>query len=709
MCERTRSSTLSLLAVAGLLFSLQTATAESDRADAADRQRSALHWAFQKPVEPALPPINNSLWPRSPIDVFVLRRLEESGLAPSPVADRHLLIRRTTFSLTGLPPTTEEIAAFVADQAPGAYARVVDRLLASPHYGEHWGRHWLDVARYADSNGLDENAAHANAWRYRDYVIRAFNEDKPYDAFVQEQLAGDLLPADEPSALNEQLIATGFLSLGPKVLAEVDKTKMEMDIIDEQMDTLGKALLGLSFGCARCHDHPFDPISVEDYYALAGIFKSTQTIETFKTIARWHENKLFDRAYLNDMKTFEVELAVRRAAVENLLADATAALQKQLGAGAALPAEPEESFSPETRAELKRRREAVSSFEQTEPQPPRAMGVQDGQATDLSIHIRGDHLTLGEKVPRGIPKFLARRGYPPIEDKASGRLELARDLSSLENPLLARVIVNRVWRWHFGRGLVASTENFGTTGDRPTHPQLLDWLAVKFMQDGWSIKRLHRLIMLSAVYQMASDYDATSFAVDPENRLLWRARIRRLTAEELRDAMLAVSGRLDATTGGPSIETENFALIFDHTSKDTTTYHDACRSVYLPVIRNHLHDSFTLFDYNGASVPNGNRSTTTVASQALYLMNSGFVREASGRLANRALALDFQSDRQRVDWLYRLTAGRPATEFEVSQAIGHLRRYQQLVDQKRNKQSRRDAWHSLCQAFLMSNEFVYVR
>jgi len=687
---------------AGKLGKMPSATARQGGLD----ETAAQHWAFQPPVEPVLPAVKNSTWPRSPIDVFVLHRLEESGLAPMPAADRHMLIRRATFDLIGLPPTLEEIEAFVNDQAPGAFARVVDRLLASPHYGPRWGRHWLDVARYADSNGLDENAAQANAWRYRDYVIESLNADKPFNLFVKEQLAGDLLASDDPQIRNQQLIATGFLSLGPKVLAEPDKTKMEMDIIDEQIDTLGKTFLGLTLGCARCHDHKFDPITTKDYYALAGIFKSTHTMDSFKTIAHWHENDLFDKVYERKKSEHEAQVAAKQSSVDQLIAAATSALQEQLGASAALPAKPEESFPAETRTQLKKSREEIAKLKKTPPPPPSAMGVKEGSPVDLAVHIRGNHLTLGDIVPRGLPKVFA--DTPAVLSKQSGRLALAQWVAADSNPLTARVLVNRVWRWHFGRGLVETTDNFGLMGKAPSNPELLDWLTITFQRDGWSIKQLHRRIMLTATYQLGNQYDPKSAEVDQQNELFWRARIQRLEAETLRDAYLSVSGQLDSTMGGPSIATKNYTLVFNHTSKDETKYDEHRRSVYLPVIRNHLHDSFTLFDYNDASTSNGNRNTSTVASQALYLMNSEFLEQISGQLAKRALSIKSTDEAEQIRWLYLTALSRPATNEEISLAKQYLERFVQLEDDNNQETKLQEAWQLVCQALLISNEFVYV-
>ncbi|CAN5298816.1 hypothetical protein BH10PLA2_BH10PLA2_19180 [soil metagenome] len=616
------------------------------------------HWAFRPPGTPAVPAVKDTAWAISDLDRFVLAKLEAAGLKPASSIDRRALIRRATFDLTGLPPTPDEITAFLRDTSPEAFARVVDRLLASPAYGERWGRHWLDVARYADSNGLDENIAHGNAWRYRDYVIDAFNADKPYDRFVLEQVAGDLLPFDTQPARNQNLIATGFLALGPKVLAEPDEKKMELDIVDEQVDTLGRTVMGLTLGCARCHDHKFDPVSTADYYGLAGVFVSTKTMENFTKVARWHENSL---------------TMVARA-----------------------------SAGPE----------ALS-----------AMGVTEGKPTDIPIMRRGNHLTPGAVVARRFPETLAGTKQPALPNKHSGRLELAKWLITPQHPLTARVLVNRVWRWHFGKGLVRSTDNFGLLGDKPTHPELLDWLVHEFvsesgaqsppsvsMPNAWSLKKLHRLLMLSSTYTMSSAYDANAATLDADNRLLWRANPRRLEAEAIRDSLLSVGGMLDRTPGGPAFtHVKNREFLFDHTSKDKTTYASNRRSIYLPVIRNNPYDVFQLFDAPDAAVLNGDRATTTVPTQALFFLNSELAFRAADELAGRLLAQVERTDDDRVRHLFELAYGRPATPTETKRVCASIAAFESefAAEPDAHKRSRR-AWAAACQTALAANEFVYI-
>ncbi len=672
---------------------------------------SRAFWSFRPPVDPPIPAVRVESWPGTPLDRFIQAGLEAKGLRPASAADKRTLIRRATFDLIGLPPTPEQIDAFLADDSPEAFDRVVDRLLDSPHYGERWGRHWLDVARYADSNGLDENVAYGNAWRYRDYVIAAFNRDKPFDRFLLEQLAGDLLPAEgDKSEANERLIATGFLAMGPKVLAEVDETKMEMDIVDEQIDTVGRVFMGLTLGCARCHDHKFDPIDTTDYYALAGIFRSTRTMETFKKVARWHENPLADEAYRARRAEHDRRVADQKGAIQTLIGRENERLQPRDRKAKPLPKAPESLYSDATRAELSRLRKVLSDLEASAPELPTAMGVAEGPVADVRVHVRGSHLTQGELVPRRVPIVLAGSDRPAFRADQSGRLELARWLVDPRHPLTSRVMVNRIWRWHFGRGLAPTPDNFGALGGRPSNGPLLDWLARRFVESGWSIKSLHRLIMTSRTYRMGHDFDAKYARVDPENGLQWRFSPRRLEAEAIRDALLSVSNTLDPAIGGSLLRVKNRDYFFDHTSKDVATYDSRRRSVYLPIVRNHLYDAFDLFDYSEAGVPNGDRATTTVAPQALFMMNSELVEEASRNLASDLQLHAPKDESERIRQLYVRGYGRPPSLVEADRALAFLDRVaRQLEAEQAVEGSRRlRAWQVLCQTILASNEFVYL-
>lgn len=676
-----------------------------------ERFRDPNHWAFQPARDPAVPMTKNKTWPQTGLDHFVLARLESAGLSPAAEADRRTLIRRVTFDLTGLPPTPEEVEAFLADADEGAYSRLIERLLASPAYGERWGRHWLDVARYADSNGLDENVAHGNAWRYRDYVIDAFNRDLPYDQFVVEQLAGDLLTPTDQADRQQKLIATGFLALGAKVLAEVDETKMQMDIVDEQIDTVGRALLGMTFGCARCHDHKFDPVSTADYYGLAGVFKSTRTMEHFKKVAKWHENLLPSPESEAQQAAYAAQVEAKTTALKEATEAAETAARAGLNADAKPPEKLETLFPAETKAKLKQLKDELSQLEKAAPELPSAMGATEAAVADVPIHVRGNHLKLGDVVPRHVPVVMRGPASPAFPPDQSGRLELANWLVDPQHPLTARVMVNRVWRWHFGKGLVRTPDNFGLLGEAPTHPELLDWLTVRFVEGGWSIKSLHRLIVLSATYRQSSQAPDATRQADPDNLLYGRMDLRRLEAEEVRDALLSVSGQLDRTPGGPVLKVKNRGYLFDHTSKDLTDYSSVRRSVYLPIIRNNLYDVFQLLDFPDASVPSGDRSTTVIAPQALMMLNSDFVMQAADKFAERLLADAGIDDVERARRMYRLAYGRDGTDEELAAAQSFQKTLEEAMPTEgRDTAARRmAAWSGLCQVVLAANELVYLR
>ena len=942
------------------------------------------HWAFQPVRDHIVPEVRDSSWCQSPVDRFLVARLEQANLKPAVPADKRGLLRRTMFDLTGLPPTPEELRAFLADESPDAFARVVDRLLASPRYGEKYGRHWLDLARYADSNGLDENLAYANAFRYRDWVVAAFNKDKPYDRLVQEQLAGDLLPGTEEERI-EGTAATGFLCIGAKMLAEDDPVKMQLDIIDEQVDTLGKVFLGMTLGCARCHDHKFDPLPTRDYYSLAGIFKSTKTMENHSVVAVWQERPLADSAaiagrdehrkkmdvvrteiasivngateeILNaerkrageyllaawrksqlsevlakakplgglpeeerkkiagwqliemenfargnvakhttgygegigvlvnqgqlpnfaeydvtvetagtyqlelryaaagsrpckilvngmlaidgaagkvtgswnpDTQTWFIEGFVELAAGQNTIrmerTDAFPHLDKMLIApamgnlavaakienqplnaelveqwakhlektkneadsifapwhavmagkeaansllGEPLPKTPSELaaaygkafvsveeawqklkaspegkdatklpdempeklrqmlydkegpfappkgienlFSAELRDSLKKQREELATLEASQPKLPEAMAVSDAKPENLRVHIRGSHLTLGEETPRQFPRILAGESQSPFTGERSGRLDLAQWMTRAENPLTSRVMVNRLWQWHFGEGLVRSSDNFGLLGDKPTHPELLDYLARRFVDDGWSTKKMHRRLMLSAAYQMRGRLELND-SIDAENRLLSHFPRRRLEAEEIRDALLAVSDSIDCRMGGTQLGIENRKYVTSTANVDPVVYTGNRRSVYLPVVRSALYDVFQVFDFADPSVASGKRDSTTVAPQALFMMNSQ-IASAQSRALSELLAQTTLDEAARIRLLYERAYSRPPTDSEISRSLAFLSRYTSASSLAGSSPevARSQAWQALCRAMLAANEFVYL-
>jgi hypothetical protein len=952
-------------------------------------------WSFRPVERPPLPSVRDRSWLNSPVDAFILARLEEAGLSPAPPADRRTLIRRATFDLWGLPPSPADVEAFLADDSPDAFERLLDRLLASPRYGERWGRHWLDVARYADSNGLDENLAYANAWRYRDWVIDAQNADLPYGDFIREQLAGDLLdPAAPPADRLRRLTATGFLALGAKMLAEDDPIKLEMDVIDEQVDTLGQAFLGLTLGCARCHDHMFDPISMADYYGLAGIFKSTRTMETLTVVARWHERPLAPddqvaardeiQRQIGEIQTridclvseqteqllaqarthlalyllaaarvqrmeqwketarpwaeqeaglhlpglvrieaesfprgnvlretenygrgigvlvnqgptpnfveYDVEIAstglfqldLRYAAAESRpctlsidgrpihsgvaagitggwapdaqswsveavvpltagrhvlrleqphcfphidqivlaplaetveLADldmprdsASGPDYEPVGAivsrwQAHLAESPEETRDlwrpwrhlidrrswdgwteepgqsygvllaeprPESPRELAMRyerllaeaepgsdppsegatpglavrlkelvhksdgpfslkgneesalpeaiardlaflRDEKSALEGRLPDFPHAMAVAEGSPGDLRIHIRGNHLSQSALVPRRFPRVLAGDQQPAIPFGASGRRELAEWIAGPDHPLVPRVLVNRVWQHHFGEGIVASADNFGRLGEPPTHPELLDWLAAEFRDSGGSLKHLHRLMLSSSAWRQSTIASPQGSRIDPTNRLLWRARRRRLEAEALRDSLLVVSGRLDPAMRGSLLPTANREYVTSTANVNPAIYDSRRRTVYLPVVRSAVYDFLQAFDFGDPSVMQGKRDRTTVAPQALFLMNSDLVAEASQSLVETALAERTTID-ERLDWLFETVFSRPITSAHADDCRTFLDSYGLGLAESGTDAGEIElrSWQALCRALFLTHDFLWI-
>lgn len=675
------------------------------------RLRDRNHWAFQPPTTPSIPVVKNSEWTRSELDFFIAAKLEAANIRPAPRADKRTLIRRVTFDLTGLPPTPAEIDSFLKDDCESAFAKVVDRLLASPSYGERWGRHWLDVARYADSNGLDENVAHGNAWRYRDYVVASFNNDKPFDRFILEQLAGDPLPFESEAQQHEQLIATGFLGIGPKVLAETDEAKMRMDMIDEQLETTGRAFLGMTLGCARCHDHKFDPISTADYYGLAGIFKSTKSMRKYTKLAEWYEALLPSAEATAMQQEFDAKVATKKKAIAEFIAAADQAVKDKLTAEnkSTQPPDQLELLYPEaTTANLKKLRDELVAIEKAVPNLPSAMGVTEDNVVDVAIHVRGNPLKLGDVIPRRMPSVM--RGPQPTNISAteSGRRQLALWLVHPQHPLTARVFVNRMWRWHFGQGLVRSTDNFGLLGEAPSHPELLDWLARRFMADNWSIKSLHRVILHSSTYQQAAVASTETLATDPENRLCSRTNVRRLEAEAIRDAMLAISGQFDSKLGGSLLKLKNREYFFDHTSKDATSYDSRRRSIYLPVVRNNVFDMLQLLDFADPTISTGHRTSTVVAPQALLMLNSDFVMQAASDFATR-LKIETTDEDARLTRLYELAFAREPTTSERQHDRVFLAAAAAQAHQGDELSRGQFAWAALCHVAFASNEFIYLK
>ena len=619
-------------------------------------------WAYVPVENPELPKVDTTDWTREEMDFFVLAEIEKRDYLPTRLAGKRTLIRRAYLDLHGLPPSIGQIEAFLKDERPDAWARLIDELLKSPRYGERWGRHWLDVARYADTNGMDEDIAHPSAWRYRDYVIRSFNKDKPFDRFIVEQLAGDLVPAKDLAQKREQTVGLGFLSVGPKMLACDDPDKMRRDIIDEQMDTMGRAFLGMTIGCARCHDHKIDPISIKDYYGLAGIFMSTKTLTKYSVVAEFHEHDLTEEEHQKRWQE------VRR-----------------------LEGEQKKKETPKDKKE--KLAEEITTLKKDLPMPFKAMGVTEYPTQDVKVHLRGDYLTLGEEVPRGVPAAWTEGKKVVMPEKQSGRLELARWIASAENPLTARVIVNRLWRWHFGRGIVPTPDNFGGLGEKPTHPELLDHLARKFVESGWSVKSMHRLMMNSATYRQSAKADVAVLEYDPENKLFARWQRRRVEAEVIRDSILMKADRLDLDMGGSMLVVQPNK----YADQGKLTAHSMIprRTVYLPVYRSSGYDGQKAFDTADPAVSNGNRRTSTVAGQALFLMNSELMHASSKALAELVIS---KATKHRSAWMIKHVLGRDPTKDETARGNAFVEKY---GDEK-------GALAAFARVLLSSNEFLYM-
>jgi hypothetical protein len=733
------------------------------------------HWSFQPRKVVAPPAVRNRPWVRNEIDQFVLARLEANGITPAPPADSLTLSRRISFALTGLPPSEE--------------ALTVDRLLSSPRYGEHWGRHWMDVARYADSTGADEDHRYPHAWRYRDYVIDSFNRDLPFDQFVREQVAGDLLPAPDGGVNARGIVATGFLALGPKLIAEQDKQKMFYDIVDEQIEVVGKAFLGLTIACARCHDHKFDPISTKDYYSMASIFASTKQLSKLEgtvsqlyfaplvdapSAAAWdaHTKKIeakqkeIDAVVASEQTRYRKQFAPHlakymvgtapdldpwvveqwakylkptgerrphleeweqsapneREAVAQRYQQRYEASEKARAAGGKFLAGDDRFFSEvtgasgpfkmpekereslyleESRSKLAQLRPELDALKKSKPaDPPLACAVGEGDPVEQRVFVRGNPEAKGDPVAKRFPIVIAGAHNASVE-KGSGRREMAEWLADPRNPLTARVMVNRIWQFHFGEGLVSTPNNFGKLGAAPSHPDLLDWLAQKFIDSGWSVKAMHRLILDSSTYRMSSVPTPQALEKDPENKLISRFAPRRLTVEELRDSLLAIDGSADWTVGGKMMEGEGTDKEFAEARKSLDPDTSKRRLVYLPLRRSNLPSMLNLFDFGDATTSSEGRTQTNVAPQALFMMNSGFVAERAANLASKLLTNNSLNDPGRVQRAYLLILSRPAGATMVEGAL-------QYIDGFPNG-NRTAAWTSLVRAIMASNDFLYVQ
>jgi hypothetical protein len=694
------------------------------RAQRIDAEDAAKHWAFQS-VRPVTPPAlpTGSQSGGNPIDRLLLHGLAKHDLAFSPEASREQLIRRASFGLTGLPPTPEEVDVFVRDLAPDAWERLIDRLLASPHYGERWARHWLDLARYAESDGFEHDALRPHAWRYRDYVVASFNDDKPYDRFLQEQVAGDELWPDQPAAL----VATGFNLLGPDMVDSADQVQRRLNTLNDMTDTTAAVALGLTFGCARCHDHKSEPFTQRDYYSLQAFFgpaefrrelpipTATERSHHEKALAEYNAATLPQQRQIEEIESPHPQ-RLREGKLAKLSEDAQLAhrtpkeqrTKEQEGTVQETAPQIEVSPAEITRAlseAEKARREAVLAELKRTPRPPAlptAMALKSPTNTepDTFVLFRGDYNQPRERVQPDFPDILrtslSPAKFPQASTDGGRRATLARWLTSPENPLTARVMVNRLWQHHFGRGLVATPGDFGTRGARPTHPELLDWLAGEFMRCGWSLKQMHKLILLSDAYRQSSRASALAVERDLENRLWSRQNRVRLEAEAVRDSLLAISGRLNRTMGGPSVSPPIPADI-TKTSKNWTISPNVAdhnrRSLYILARRNLRFPFLETFDApdSNQSCPERGRSTT--APQSLTLLNSEEVMDAA-RTTAAVVSQQARTADDQITVACRLILGRGPTDNERALTREFLQSSGNLSE--------------MCRALFNLNAFIYV-
>lgn len=689
-----------------------------------DMAQGRKHWAFQKPVKHDLPAVKTEGWARTDVDTFILAGMEKAGLSPVRDADRATLIRRIAYDLTGLPPTPDEVKAFLADTSPDAVKRVVDMYLDSHRFGERWGRHWLDIARYGESSGKEVNVLYPHAWRYRDYVIESFNSDKPYDQFLKEQLAGDLMKFNNKHDQAEKIVATGFLAIGSKGHNNRDKRQFAMDLVDEQIDATSQAMLGLTLACARCHDHKFDPVTQRDYYALAGIFLSSETLfGTYSQLQNQNSSTLIELDRGADMVSALAPISPAEYAelkrrhedasqtAENIreqVRGMTAADREKQVAASFLRIRSSFDRAESVRADL-------DLFYSDGTPRSLAMGVLDRERpVNSPILVRGDIKQPADVVPRGLVEVLCAEGEPLNISQGSGRLDLAWFIASKDNPLTARVMVNRVWMKLMGSGIVTTPDNFGVMGQKPTHPELLDHLALSFMENGWSVKQLIRSIMLSRVYQMGSSYHEQNFAVDPENKWHWRMSQRRLDAEAIRDAMLFVSGALNLypVDGSPVARAGEGREGIINMARELQSKPYNFRSVYLPIVRDQIPEFLSVFDYPDASLVTSERDNTNVPSQSLFLMNNAQAIGAADAFAKR-VGEHPGSSMEKLTYAYQLAFGRAPTADELTAIKSFWSRFpEQAVDGKQTKEAKdyaqKAAISAFCQSLFASAEFRYL-
>ncbi|WZP00281.1 PSD1 and planctomycete cytochrome C domain-containing protein [Isosphaeraceae bacterium EP7] len=647
------------------------------------------HWAFE-PFSQNKAPDDPSGWAQGAIDQWIAAGQRSHGVRPVEQAERRILIRRASFDLTGLPPSPEQVEAFARDVRPDAFARLIDELLASPQYGERWGRYWLDLARYADTAGDNSDYPIPQAYLYRDYVIDAFNADIPYDRFLHEQLAGDILaPQGPPEDYNRRVIATGFVAQAKRF--GTVKLEDTHQIIEDTLNTTGQTVLGLSLRCARCHDHKFDPISAKDYYALYGVFAGTKY-----PFAGAEEDK----------KPSEFAPLALPAVVKSREAEHAATIAR-------MSAEVEQAVTlKRPDGEINALKAALTAKQKESPHTglPWAYAVREGTPTDVKLQVGGDPTTLGDLVPRGVPLCLDAGGKLPIPEGQSGRLQLAQWLTDgPPKPLTARVMVNRIWQHHFGKPIVATPSDFGLRGTPPTHPELLDELARQFVESGWSIKAMHRRIMLSRTYQLATVHDSAAFEADAGNTWYWRGDRRQLDAESLRDSLLALGGDLDLSRPGPHAFPPVAKWTYTAHHQFKAVYPSNHRSVYLMVQRLHAHPYLSLFNGPDTSMTTPVRDASAVPLQSLFLLNNPFVHEQAERFAKTLIASSGDQS-VRVDLAFRRVYARGPSAAELAKSTTFLAAYEAALDREGVAADRRpvEAWASLARSLLASNEFHYV-
>ncbi len=747
-----RSTTFILItffAVAALVVPLANIAAPSEDPFTLQQRK---YWAFQKIRRWQPPVVRDRLWVRNPIDAFVLAELESKGLPPSPRANKITLLRRATADLTGLPPTPEDVEAFLADKSPRAFEKVVDRLLASPHYGERWARHWLDLARYAESEGFKSDETRPNAWRYRDYVIRAYNADRPFDRFIREQIAGDELWPNDPDAR----VATAFNRHYPDESNARNLMQRRQEILNDVTDTAGSVFLGLTYGCARCHDHKFDPILQADYYRLQAFFANVRAADEIvlvppdavekhrRQMAVWEEKT---RSIRDQMAAIE---APKRKEIYN---DFFSKYPPEIQAAILKPPEERtaiewqmyykanaylypdsETVAQNLKGDEKKKWQALKTeldkFRDLRPPDlPIATGIVDvsAQAPKTFVLAGGVYDAPKQEVEPGFPAILdpnpAKITPPQGLDSTGRRTALANWLSSPENPLTARVVVNRVWHYHFGRGIVRTPSDFGMVGEEPTHPKLLDWLASEFIRQGWSLKSLHRLIMLSSTYQQSSAHRRRAFLADPQNRLFWHFPRQRLEAEVIRDSCLAVAGLLNPKLGGPSVFPElpagmsrgNWKVTQDPAERNR-------RSIYIFVRRNTRYPLLEVFDLPDTHESCARRNVTTIAPQALTLLNGKLTLEWAEAFAGRVLKSAGSGLKAQIETAYRLAYSRRPEASELETALGFFERQRALIAERASTGGKlalppllpehadrveAAALVDFCHMLMNSNEFVY--